>query len=264
MIDTKTKVTSVKTMKLYNGEIELKFNQNGHRYTVNGKDALGVTTVLGVISKPALMFWAVNEAVGYLKENWKAGVSYDEVQIKTMLEEAKTAHRKKKDTAADLGTMIHKWIEQYINGENPEPPINPEMQKAIQAFLLWVKKNNVKFIVSERVVYSRRYNYAGTTDFICEIDGKKYIGDIKTSNAIYSEYLMQVAAYRYALQEEEGSNYDGMMIIRVPKDDGEIEIREFNNYADHATAFIRALGLYRHLKSEELKIKKLTDQGVKS
>lgn len=264
MIDTKKKVSSVRTLELYKGEIKLTFNQNGHRYKVAGEEVLGVTTVLGVIAKPALMYWAVNEAVNYLTENWKPGTTYDEMQIKAMLEAAKSAHRKKKEDAATLGSMIHKWIEEYIGGANPAAPVNPQMQKAINAFLLWVQQNKVKFLASERAVYSRKYKYAGTTDFICEIGGKRYVGDIKTSNAIYNEYLMQVAAYRYALQEEDGNNYDGMLIIKVPKDDGEIEIREFNNFAEHARAFIYALMLYRHLKYLELQVKKLAEQGVKS
>jgi hypothetical protein len=264
MIKADAKITSTKTMQMYNGEVTLTFNQNGHKYRVGDKEVLGVTTVLGIIAKPALIPWAVNETVGYLAGNLRPGITYDEVQIKTMLEAAKRAHRQRKQDAADLGSMIHKWIEEYIKGENPPAPVNPQMQQAIQAFLGWVKKNKVKFIASERTVYSRKYNYAGTADFICEIAGKKYIGDIKTSNAIYNEYLLQVAAYRFAIQEEDSSNYDGMMIIRVPKNDGEIEIREFNNYADNARGFIYALMLYRHMKALELAVKKLNEQGVKS
>jgi hypothetical protein len=229
------------------------FKNFGHKYTVNGRECLGVTTVLGQLAKPALIPWAVKMTVDYLQSTMKPGESYDEVQIQKMLEEAKKAHRQKKDDAANFGTMVHEWIESYIKGFNPEPPVNPQMQIAIASFLNWVKNNNVTFISSERPVYSKKYNYAGTCDFICEMNGKRYVGDIKTSNGIYNEYLMQVAAYRFALQEEDPNTvYDGMLIIRVPKDEGEIEVKPFNNYKENAEAFLHTLKVYEHLRSLDL------------
>lgn len=260
MVNPKTKVSSKIVKKLYKGEIELVFNKNGHRYTVADKPCVGVTTILSSLAKPALIPWAVNMTIGYLQENIKAGKSYDEVQIGELLKEAKGAYRKKKEAAADLGSLVHKWIEDYIKGLKPELPINPQMKLSIDAFLKWEKDNKVKFIESERVVYSRKYNFAGTCDFTCEINGKKYIGDIKTSNAIYSEYLLQVSAYRYAMQEEDNNVYDGMLIIRVPKTAEAIEVFEFNDYQENAKAFIYLTQVYNRLQI----LKNISLKGVQS
>lgn len=225
------------------------FNSNGHRYTIGDRECVGVTTVLQTLSKPALIPWAVKMTTDYIADAWKSGKAYDEIEIQNTIKEAKMAHRKKKEDAGNLGTLIHKWLENYINGEKPEMPVNEKMQKAVMSFLKWEKENKVRFIRSEQPVYSRKYNFAGTCDFTCEIDGKKYVGDIKTSNAIYNEYMLQVAAYRYCMQEEfPNEQFDGMVIVRVPKDDSDIEIVKFNNYKELATTFIHLLLVYRQLQ----------------
>jgi len=233
---------------MYNDTVELVFTNSFHRYTVNGTACVGVTTVLSTLAKPALIPWAVNMTVEYLQENMKPGVQYDEVQISEMLKEAKGAYRKKKEKAADVGTLVHAWIEGYIKGEKPPMPKNAEMLIAVEAFLKWVKEKKVKFLRSEFPVYSKKYNFAGTCDFTCEIEGKRYVGDIKTSNAIYNEYLLQVSAYRYAIQEEENKAYDGMLIVRVPKTAEEIEVVEFNDYQENAKAFLYLLNVYNRLQ----------------
>lgn len=233
---------------LYNGTVTLMFNPIGHRYTVNGEKKIGVTTALSVISKPALLQWAVNVAIDELKVNLKAGVAYDELQLANTLESARLAHKKKKEEAAGFGTLVHNWIEKYIKGQNPEPLVNKTLNDAVQTFLKWVEQNNVKFIASEKPVYSKKYDYCGTIDFICEIDGKKYIGDLKTSKGIYDEYSMQVAAYRYADEEESGTQYAGSIIVRIPKtEDDDVEIAYINNYQKNCKAFLYALGLKRTL-----------------
>jgi len=248
MIDSKKIVSSTKQLSLYGGNVQMTFNNTGHRYTIGKNACVGVTTVLATLAKPALIPWAVNMTLESVKSHFLPGKKYDEVQISEMLAEAKMAHRKKKEGAADIGSMVHAWIESYIKGEKPEMPINPQMLHAVEGFLKWVKEKKVIFMESERVIYSKKYNFAGTVDFTCKIDGKKYVGDIKTSNAIYSEYLLQVSAYRYALQEEDEDIYDGMLIIRVPKTAEEVEVLEFNDYQENAKTFLYLLQVYNRLQ----------------
>lgn len=239
-------IPTIKKHSLYNGTVELIFNTKGHRYTVNGESKVGVTSILSIINKPALIQWAVNEGVSYIKENLKAGTTYDEIELHNILENAKKAHRVRKTEAADFGTLAHSWIEKYIKGENPEPLVNKTLQNAINVFLKWVDEKNVKFIASEQPIYSKKYDYCGTYDFLCEIDGKRYIGDLKTSKGIYGEYHMQLAAYRYAVEEETQTPVDGCLIVRIPKtEDDHVEIAHMNNYNANAKAFLYAVGLYK-------------------
>lgn len=245
-------------IKLYNDEIELCFEEKRHLYTVDNTKVAGVTGVTGVLNKPALVYWAVNKAVEYLDNTLEPGKAYDEIQLKKLLEEAKFAHRKASGDAADIGTIVHNWIESYIKGENPEPPINEKLKKSTQAFVKWTEENDVKFVLSEKKVYSRKYNFAGTLDFTAYIGKRKQmvIGDVKTSTGVYPEMFFQTAAYQLARQEEHPEEkYYSNIIVRCGKD-GTLEVVESRQYKKNARCFLGLLAAYNRqseLKNEEFK-----------
>ena len=63
--------------KMYGGNVELVFNPLKHQYTVDDEVVVSVTTALGVLSKPALIYWSANMAAEYVKENIKPGVAME-------------------------------------------------------------------------------------------------------------------------------------------------------------------------------------------
>lgn len=239
--------------KLYNGEVEVQFDGARHRYTYNGEVIPTVTGILGVINKPALVNWSSNMAVDCIKAEIEAGKSYDEIQLNTIFEAARKAHFTKKKEAGDLGSFVHKWVEQFIKGENPTMPINEGIKGAVERFLSWVEEHKVKFLASEQVIYSKKYKYAGTFDFICTMQGKPdlYMGDLKTSSGIYTEYFLQTSAYRYARTEEfPNEKYTGQLIIRVGKD-ADLEfavLRDVELYQGMFRGFLSAQNLYNTLE----------------
>jgi len=271
--------------KLYNGEIELSSEPIKHLYFIGDKKVSSVTGILGCISKPALTWWSAEVASGHWIEFLTKGVysldkddrkkvirviegvwdvpSIDEITLQDNHTKARFAHYNAKKSAADIGTLGHKWCEQYIKGENPITPVNPQLKAITDAFLEWMKNNKVEFLKSEIKIYSKKYNYAGTMDFEAMVNGKLVLGDIKTSGAIYPEMRMQTAAYRQTRQEETGQIYDHQLIIRLgkfPKEDGtpDFEVSEFNEFEKDIRGFIGALILSNRLseyKDEEAKCK---------
>lgn len=237
---------------LYNNTVTLNFETGRHRYywVEENLEVKSVTTALRVINKPALINWAAGCASDYMRENLKPGVAYDELQLAELLDGAKDAHNNKRNTAASLGSLLHKWIEDYINGEDPGIPVNEKLQKSVKKFLKWVAEHNVKFLCAEQVIFSKKYIYTGTTDFICKIDGNLYIGDLKTSKDIYTEMLIQTAAYRYARTEEfPKEKYEGQIILKIGSD-GSFDmaiVRGRQVYEKLFRAFIYALELSNHL-----------------
>lgn len=190
-------------------------------------------------------------AVQSIQAQLEPGKVYDEIQLNTILESGRIAHQKKKVDAGTIGTFIHDWVENYIKGNNPGMPVNEKLQAACMKFVEWVKKYDVKFLVSEQIIFSKKYRYTGKLDFICSIAGKLYLGDLKTSSGIYPEYFMQTAAYRYARTEEfPEEKYAGMLIIRVDKETGGSEFavcRDDATYWKMITGFIAALKLHTTL-----------------
>ena len=245
----------MENIKLYNDEIELIFDEAKHLYTVNGEPVTGVTGALQTIAKPALLYWAVNMAIQYLEKKWIPGVGYDEIQIQKTLAEAKKAHRVFKKEAGDIGTLIHQWIEKWIKGEEPATPVNEVMKKATDSFLEWVDEFKIEFLHSERKVYSKKYGYAGTCDFVAKVHNETIVGDIKTSSGIYPEMHFQTAAYQQALQEEfPDMKFEANVIIRCGKD-GTFEISETEDFDKNIKAFLGALAIYN--RQQDLKTKEM-------
>lgn len=227
----------------------------------NGTKAYyGVTSILGVINKPMLIQWAANMACDYIEANASQNPSgAKEWQVsEAVLKEARVAHRKKKEDAGVKGSDVHAQIEALVKTAIEKDAglitgaydlvsevVNPQVQK----FVTWAKENNVRFLASEKRVYSQESWYAGTLDLILEMDGKKYIADVKTSSGIYPEHYLQMAAYQGALEEMgEHEDITGAMVINLPKRGG-FEIGMNYAYDDNRLAFLAALVLYKQLNA---------------
>lgn len=218
---------------LYNGEIVLDFDPERHWYYVNGEYVPSVTTVTRYLDKSGpLMWWAVNSTIKFLEATIKPGV-IDEIQLKKILEEARKKHQEKKEDAATVGGLIHKWIQEYIEwqlgrGEEPKEPINDQMKLGMQAFLAWSKDHNVKFKETEKKVYSKKYGYAGTIDFIGKVNGKSSVVDFKTGSGPWYEHVLQISAYKEAYEEETKEKLEERWILKIDKEAGTF-------HAHHAT-----------------------------
>ena len=252
------------------------FNKEEHYYELDGKRMYGITSILGVIAKPALIPWAAGEVVKYIEKNsitlkkflseletnpkieitnLKEKIDEDILLVNSeILAEAKVAHRKKKESAGEKGTDTHSLIEDYIklmitDQDGVAKSItNGHDNPMVEHFIQWAVKNKVKFLVSEKQLYSELAWTAGTCDMTFEQDGKKYVGDIKTSSAIYPEHFYQTAAYRMMLEEMGETDFVGSVIIRIGKDGKFNEDKDVKYRYDHETdlkAFLGALAIFK-------------------
>lgn len=211
------------TYSLYDWEINIDFYPEKHWYKINWNFVTSVSTICWVVDKSqALIYWATNLARDYLikrLEEW-------EVTEQDILD-ACIQHRLKKEESADIGTQAHNWVENYIKSWNIDLPNDERVMNAINWFLEWVKWHNIKFIESEKVVYSKQYNYVGIADCIAEVDWKKFLIDFKTSNKIYLlNYWMQTSAYLKAYEEETGDKLHGIVIVKFAKEETD---KDWNN-----------------------------------
>ncbi len=215
--------------ELYGGKVKVKYygpipeKPNRHLYYVNGERKTGVTTFIGIKDKSqALLSWATELAENHLLDllhNNKSITEYDILR-------AISLHSEIKEDAANIGKEIHGWCEKYIKyklrikGYNTIPELSErkEVQIGINAFLDWEKEHKVKFVSSERLVYSKKYDFIGTMDIEAKIDGKLCLIDLKSSNGLYNTVQMQTAAYLKADEEESGRKYKGRWAIRLAKE----------------------------------------------
>lgn len=206
------KKAEVQESVLYKGKVKIQLWTVSHRYKANGESVTGVTTILNMYDKSAaFVIWATELYRDFLL-GIKGAITEEHIY------EGCDLHNKRKEEAANIGTEVHEWIELYIKGENPAMPKSKEAQIGVTSFLEWVSANKVKFLSSERMVYSKKHHYVGTMDIEAKVNGKLCLIDIKTSNGIYNTYYMQTAAYVRADEEESGREYQGRYIIRLSKE----------------------------------------------
>lgn len=256
----------------------------------------GVTNVCHIIDRsPALVPWAAKMVVEKLlrtlpthnkelpvvvdpaAKDYVAGgnPTYPVVHITEMsledftkiVMEAKTAPRDVLEEAGDIGHMAHTWLEYYIKAliaghklEVESKLLNlPKDERAANcdmAALGWMHQHNVRWIATERKIYSRKYQVAGTTDGLALVDScddlaccpasfkdRLSVADWKSSNHLYIEYLYQTAIYQEALMEEFGQpdsaadDADGRLILDAIRKYGPIEDRWILRLGKHDGEF---------------------------
>lgn len=130
-----------------------------------------------------------------------------------------------RDSAADAGTLCHAMIEADIkNQPMPDmskfsPEIVAKAETGFLNYLEWKLGTKLDLLTMETPVVSEKYQYGTTIDIIARTNGKTCIVEVKSSNAIYEEYLIQVSAQRQAWNE----NYpdkpiEGVHLLKVNKE----------------------------------------------
>ena len=115
-------------------------------------------------------------------------------------------------------------IEQFIGGgavnlDGFAPDEISQAKTAYYGFYNWFADNNVEFYETELKLVSEQYQFGGTFDAVCEVNGKLVICDWKTSNSTYSEFLIQLGAYRQLIQENLDHDIRGAILLRLDKEE---------------------------------------------
>ena len=172
-----------------------------------------VTTIIGCLDKPALLYWAAEQsaiAAVHNRKTWEGMLEDDDTDCDhkeaascsavKWLRDARFRRPKDLLSAADLGTAAHKACEQYaLTGTRPSPDELGEMirdiggrnvkvdlelpvlSKMLDQFDGWLQRFSPSYQATEVAVYSPTYRYAGQSDGFLTVDGVRFIIDYKTS-----------------------------------------------------------------------------------
>lgn len=150
----------------------------------------------------------------------------------------KYGYYNEKDFATSVGSKVHDMIEYFLKfGSDKEvdyykrsPKQAPVVERAYNNFKDWyehlINTGNTFELIGLEIPVSCPY-YAGTLDCLARINGAVYLLDFKTSKKISYEYIIQVCAYKWVLDNgfiKDLPHIDGIGIIRVDK--------EINRYED--------------------------------
>lgn len=126
-----------------------------------------------------------------------------------------------RDEAGERGSIVHQLTERYDNGEvisliDADGIIRYKARewKDFEKYVEFNKLFNPEVLMNEFNIISLNLNIAGTIDRYIVLKGKRYLLDIKTSNALHDHYWLQLAAYANLFKEAfPEDKIDGVCIL---------------------------------------------------
>ena len=204
-----------------------------------GKRIPGTTTIIGRFKDSGgLLYWAFEQ--GKLAQQGKIQKLYD-----------------KAEEAAAIGTLAHEMVEKFINGEDHVVVIKDveteAASKALNAFQMfrdWKEQTKIEIIshYQEIKLVSEKYQYGGTPDAIGKFNGKLILLDWKTSNSVYQDYLLQLAAYKLLWEENHPDEPidGGFYLCRFSKDFPDFSVHYFEELEVATKQFILLRECYQN------------------
>lgn len=188
----------------------------------DGTKPPSVTTVLGRFKESGgLIHWA-----------WSLGMEGKDYKAEQM-------------KAANAGTLAHSMVEAHIRGtafpqtENWPPDIYAKAWNAFENFKKWAKQSSLNPVATEVSLVSEKYGFAGTLDAML-VDGELSLGDWKTSNAVYSDYLLQLAAYGVLWEENNPDQpiKGGFHLLRFAKNEPDFSHHFYGDLSNERDQFL--------------------------
>lgn len=231
---------AILTSKSADGKHIIQFNEASHRYKLDNKATTGVTTFIkaGYPTSMGLVQWMKGQSINYTVD-WflTRGSTQDitEEDRKELFKAAKAADQKPSQEAADIGTLVHDfaYLSELGKTQEAETLQNQIIQLPLESktkilngmnrFNDWKRETKDELVKSEELVASPTYMFCGKFDRLARRNGRLILGDFKTSNSIYLEHFIQLAAYRIAIREWFGLEVEGLEVLRFGKEDGEFE-----------------------------------------
>lgn len=191
-----------------------------------------VTTIIGVLDKPALLYWAAEQTANAAIDSaatWQA-MAEDQGRDEAVKWLRDARFRRPKTTLSDtaLGTVVHQVCETYaLTGQKPDreyvtelcireggPQVDIDGEVHTVGVMLnqfdgWLQRFTPSYQATEVCVYNPTYGYAGQADAFLTIDGVRFLADYKSTRkprdsqgrpkTPYPEQVgLQLAAYRNA------------------------------------------------------------------
>lgn len=221
-------------------QIDFSISFEKDNYSYRGMSVPRVTEVLSsMLHSDALMIWANRIGLRGLK------------------------YQTELNRAAVFGTQAHKCIEMYLKEKTKS-----ENNMPFLGYFMWEESLREKGIIVEPLFIEKKVTtpwYGGTLDAVLNINGRPFLVDFKTSNHVTFKYFLQLAAYLYALREQEGISPVGVIVLQLDK-----KFPGFNEYLldfnvpEHLTfmnqcidGFFAILYAYYHTRRVETEYKEL-------
>lgn len=167
--------------------------------------------------------------------------------------------------AATAGTMAHDLVEAYLHGRGQEipepaggdPDVIAKAKAAFQTFLKWKENTNITIRHTEVSLVSEQHRFGGRLDAVGLQGNQLVLLDWKTSNAVYADYILQLAGYRILWEETypEHPIVGGFHLCRFAKEEGDFSHHYFPALDFEAETFLTMRKLFDMVKQVEKRVK---------
>lgn len=239
-------IPAILTSKSADGKHTIQFSESSHRYKLNGKPAVGVTTFIkaGYPTSMGLIQWMKGQSIQHVWDRLtipspthmiytNSFTQFNEADRIQLFKDAKAADQKSSQEAADIGTLVHDFAyltelgkveeAQRLYTQITELKVADKIINGINKFKGWKKDNIDELVASESLVASPTHLFCGKFDRLARRNGRLILGDFKTSGDIYADQFIQLGAYTIAIKEWLGLDVEGLEILRFGKEDGEFQ-----------------------------------------
>lgn len=204
-----------------------------------GRRIPSVTTILSRFKESGgLLYWANQQGL--------EGRTLDEARVQ----------------ATTPGSVGHLMVEAHIHGRDYVEQRYPEdllekARAAFSAYLSWESMTAIRFLHTEVPLISAKHRYGGTLDAIGEIGGQLVLCDWKCGNAVYADYLYQLAAYKLLWEEcyPDHPISGGFHLCRFAREQGDFSHHYFPSLDEEAETFLLMRSLYDRVKSSEKRVR---------
>ena len=208
-----------------------------------------VTSILGVLAKPGLETWKLNQMALATQRVPRQESESEEYWCNRV----RDAAFEQVEEAADLGTMIHGALEAAMAGD----PYDAELGAYVEPVLEWKRETGILIVEREVRLVNAAHGFAGTADVMFRY-GENGIGilDYKTRKTepgrkvgAYDDQAMQLAAYAATYWGEE--NLERVLAANVfisTTEPGRMEVVKHGELAGAWRAFALTAELWRFLR----------------
>lgn len=204
---------------------------SGYVYSLDGKRAPGVTTILGVLAKEGLKWAASREAALWCANHRD---DFEAMGADEWVDKARRAFDVEWSASAVRGTQVHAIAERLVWGE-PVPDEGPDglpwpddVRRMGEQAARFMDAWDVDPILVERPVFHADHRWAGRPDLVADLkDRCRWLLDIKSGTGVFPETALQVGAYGQATH------------VQVPGPDGELRDDPFPKVDRYGVVHVR-------------------------
>lgn len=176
------------------------------------QEFLSVTTAIGMLDKPGLLYWAAQEAARAAvdeQSKWRPILASEgrEQAIK-FLANARFGTGGHDLHATQLGTAVHEACESLVRDRQRPRRLHHEVVPFIDQFEEWLGVAQPTFLATEMTVFDPEHRYAGQADGIMKLGDETWLFDYKSTRKVYdgrgkrtapyAEAALQMSAYQHA------------------------------------------------------------------